>query len=98
MCGRPAVPNISARPSEMASTGSETSRPGASTPVPYWSEAAANSASGLNEKRASTIIASRNAPDSSNTALMICTQVVAIIPPNNTYASITTPTIATAYS
>ena len=29
---------------------------------------------------------------------MICTQVVAIMPPNSTYSSITTPTITTADS
>jgi len=29
MCGRPAVPNIRVRPSEMASTGLVTSEPGA---------------------------------------------------------------------
>ncbi len=29
---------------------------------------------------------------------MICTQVVAIMPPNSTYSSITDPTIRTAYS
>ena len=92
------MPNINASPSEMASTGSETRRPGASTAGPYCSAAAANSASGLNENRANTIMASRNAPESSSTALTICTQVVAIIPPNKTYASITTPTMATAIS
>jgi hypothetical protein len=38
------------------------------------------------------------APPRSSTALMICTQVVAIIPPNSTYASMTTPTMTTAAS
>ncbi len=37
-------------------------------------------------------------PSSSSTALMICTQVVAIMPPNKTYMSITTPTATTATS
>ena len=36
------------------------------------------------------------APDNSSTALIICTQVVANIPPNNTYATIKTPTMTTA--
>ena len=31
-------------------------------------------------------------------AFVICTQVVAIIPPKSTYASITTPTLITAHS
>ncbi len=45
---------------------------------------------------ANTITASSVAPISSNEALMICTQVVAIMPPNNTYNSITVPTMITA--
>jgi hypothetical protein len=38
------------------------------------------------------------APPSRSTAFTICTQVVAIMPPKSTYASMTTPTIATAAS
>ena len=41
MCGRPAVPNIKAMPSEMASIGSETRRPGASTEAPNIEAASA---------------------------------------------------------
>ena len=37
MCGSPAVPSISASPSDIASSGFETSRPGASTAAPYCS-------------------------------------------------------------
>jgi hypothetical protein len=37
------------------------------------------------------------APASSRQALMICTQVVAVMPPNSTYTIISTPTMATAY-
>ena len=36
------------------------------------------------------------APDSSMPALMICTQVVAVMPPNSTYTIISVPTITTA--
>ncbi len=56
------MPNISASPSEIASIGSETSRPGARTPAPYCVAAASNSASGLNENRARTRSASSNGP------------------------------------
>ena len=48
MCGRPAVPSISASPSEIASIGSVTRRPGLRTPSPYSRLASAKSASGLN--------------------------------------------------
>ena len=34
----------------------------------------------------------------SRIALMICTQVVATMPPNSTYASISTPTVMTEIS
>ena len=84
MWGRPAVPNMSARPSEIASTGFVTSLPGASTPGPYFSEAAWNSAKGLIPNFASTSTASTLAPPRRSTALTICTQVVAIIPPKRT--------------
>ena len=46
----------------MPSIGSDTNRPGASTPAPYCRVASSNSASGLNENFASTSIASMNAP------------------------------------
>ena len=38
------------------------------------------------------------APPSSSTAFTICTQVVASMPPNSTYAIIAQPTITTAVS
>ena len=52
MCGRPAVPNISARPSEMVETGSDTSPPGAmmASPRGWMRTASANIASGLKPK------------------------------------------------
>ncbi len=43
-----------------------------------------------------TMMAMKLAPDSSRTALMICTQVVASMPPNSTYMTISTPTSTTA--
>ena len=43
-----------------------------------------------------TIKAIKLAPNSSSTALMICTQVVASMPPNRTYITISTPTSTTA--
>ena len=52
--------------------------------VPFTSTARANSASGEKPTWASTISAMKVAPPSSSTALTICTQVVAIIPPNRT--------------
>ncbi len=58
MCGRPAVPNISARPSDTASIGLDTSLPGASTSGPYWLAAVWKSSSGLKSNFASTITAS----------------------------------------
>jgi hypothetical protein len=84
MCGNPAVPSMSASPSDIASIGSVTSRPGPSTPSPYIAAASSNSASGLKPNRESTSPASIDAPPRSMTALTICTQVVAIMPPNST--------------
>ena len=80
------MPNISAMPSEIAEIGSVTRPPGAmmATPLGCTSTAAANSASGLKPKRHSTISAMNVAPASSSTALMICTQVVASMPPKVT--------------
>ena len=46
--------------------------------------ASANMASGLKPKCASTMKAMNEAPHSSMMALMICTQVVAVMPPNST--------------
>ena len=48
------------------------------------STALANMASGLKPKFHSTISAMKDAPPSSRQALMICTQVVAVMPPNST--------------
>ena len=55
MCGSPAVPSISASPSDIASNGFETSRPGASTAAPYCSDAAAEQ-----RKRAETELRQRH--------------------------------------
>src|SRR5438270_892428 len=63
MCGNPAVPNINAIPSEMVSSGFETSLPGLSTASPYLLAAAAKRAAGLKWKRASTSSARSNAQE-----------------------------------
>jgi hypothetical protein len=44
----------------------------------------ANRASGLKPNCASTMKAMKVTPESSRQALMICTQVVAVMPPNST--------------
>gem|GEM_PF-4530596 len=86
MCGRPAVPNISAMPNEMAEIGSLMKLPGPmmASPLACSSVALWNSCDGLKLYWASTENAMNEAPDSSSTALMICTQVVAVMPPNST--------------
>ena len=86
MCGSPAVPNISASPSEIAETGSLTSAPGRMIALCFGdtSTALANSASTLKPNANSTMKAMKLAPPSSSAALMICTQVVASMPPNMT--------------
>ena len=50
----------------------------------FTSTALANIASGLKPKLHSTMKAMKVAPASSRQALMICTQVVAVMPPNST--------------
>ncbi len=86
ICGRPAVPNISAMPKEMAEIGSLMKPPGAMIASFFacTSTALANSASGLKLNLSSTMKAMKLAPPSSMMALMICTQVVAVMPPNST--------------
>ena len=75
-----------------------TRPPGSSAAWPYRAATAEYSAPGEKWNRASTSTVSSVTPNSSRTALMICTQVVAIMPPKSTYASITTPTLITAHS
>ena len=113
MCGRPAVPNISAMPNEIAEIGSLMKPPGPMIARPIFAASGgglpafaaicvrtstpfANSASGLKPYWASTISAMNVTPASSRQALMICTQVVAVMPPNSTYTIISPPTITTA--
>ena len=86
MWGSPAVPNISAKPSDRVPTESDTNAPGAMMAACFGctSTALANSASGLQPNWASTAAAMKLAPPSSITALMICTQVVANMPPKVT--------------
>ena len=80
------MPNISAMPSEIAEIGSETSPPGAmmASPLGWVLTASANIASGLKPNRQSTMSDMKVAPASSRHALMICTQVVAFMPPKAT--------------
>ena len=61
-----------------------TASSGTLTPIVFTSTARANSASGEKPNRQSTAAAMKVAAPSSSTALTICTQVVAIIPPNRT--------------
>lgn len=98
MCGRPAVPNISARPRENAEIGSLTRPPGLMIASPLACTLMASENSVLKSKPTCfmTISAMKLAPDSSSTALMICTQVVASMPPNSTYRHIRIPTRITA--
>ena len=86
MCGRPAVPNISPRDRETAVTGSASREPGPIRAMPFLELATAwvVSVSKLkpNCEKASSI--TTVPPPSSRQALMICTQVVAIMPPKVT--------------
>ncbi|MCY1398267.1 hypothetical protein D9M71_132940 [compost metagenome] len=70
----------------MASMGLDSRPPGAMIAVPLacTSVALANMASVLKPKCLSTMKAMNEVPDSSITALMICTQVVASMPPKVT--------------
>lgn len=119
MCGKPAVPNMSAMPKLIADIGSLMKPPGPMIEKPsaaasagglpaavamavFTSTAFANIASGLKPKFHSTMKAMKAmkamkvAPASSRQALMICTQVVAVMPPNSTYTIISAPTMTTA--
>ena len=62
----------------------------------FTSTPLANRASGLKPNCAKTMKAMKVTPASSMIALIICTQVVAVIPPNNTYTIINAPTSTTA--
>ena len=86
MCGNPAVPNIKARPSDIDDSGFDIRLPGAMMASFFgcsWT-ALANIASGLKPNSYKTAPAMNVAPNSSRMALMICTQVVAFMPPNVT--------------
>ena len=86
MWGRPAVPNMSPMPSEMALIGSLSSGPGARSAQPFLWAAVAFSTSVEYEKpnRLMARIITVVPPKSSRQALMICTQVVATMPPKIT--------------
>ena len=86
MCGSPAVPNISASASDRPDKGSLTSWRGASTATPAGCRrtAWASSASASKPNRDRTSAETRTAPTSNSTALTICTQLVATMPPSIT--------------
>ena len=87
MCGRPAVPSTSARPSDTVSIGFGRNVPGPSENVdsgPLLASARLNSSIGLKPTLPSTKIDITVMPVISSTALMICTHVVATMPPNTT--------------
>ena len=88
MCGRPAVPSTSARPSETVSIGFGRNVPGPSENVEPSalpaSSARLNSSIGLPPTLASTKIDITRMPAISRQALMICTHVVATMPPKIT--------------
>ena len=87
MCGRPAVPSTSARPSEIVSIGELRNVPGPSENVvsgPVLDSARLNSSIGLKPTLPSTKTDITTMPIISRTALMICTHVVASMPPKTT--------------
>ena len=86
MWGRPAVPNISAMPSEIALIGLDTCGPGSRilSWLGWTSTALAISALKSKPNWASTSSAIKVEPPSNSPALMTCTQVVAIMPPKVT--------------
>ncbi|MNF91937.1 hypothetical protein D3C84_745590 [compost metagenome] len=86
MWGRPAVPNIRASPKEMAEMGSATRPPGLmmAAPLAWTLTASLNRAPMSKLTDFITMMAMKEAPESSMTALMIWTQVVASMPPNST--------------
>ena len=87
MCGSPAVPSTSARPSETVSIGEDRNVPGPSENVDsavVFASASLNSAIGLKPTVSSTNSDITKMPIISSTALMICTHVVASMPPKIT--------------
>ena len=87
MCGRPAVPSTSARPSDTVSIGDARNVPGPSENVDsavLLASASLNSSIGLKPTRSSTNSDITMMPVISSTALMICTHVVASMPPKIT--------------
>ncbi len=87
MCGRPAVPSTRAIPSETVSIGLDRNVPGPSENVlsgVVFRSARLNSSTGLKPTFPSTNSDMIVMPTISRQALMICTQVVATIPPKIT--------------
>ena len=86
MCGSPAVPSAKAMPVEMLSSGLTKSPPGArkASPLPDRSAARESIFDGSKSNFPSTQTAITETQHSRSTALMICTHVVASIPPKIT--------------
>jgi hypothetical protein len=86
MCGRPAVPNANATIVETVSSGVWKNCPGArkASPSLLCAGARAMTSKGFQLTRRRTSTVSTRTPAMSSTALMICTQVVAIMPPKRT--------------
>ena len=81
------MPSTSARPSDTVSSGVSRNVPGASENVlsaVVFASARLNSSIGLKPTRSSTNSDITTMPHISSTALMICTQVVASMPPKIT--------------
>ena len=85
-CGKPAVPNNRPKPNEIDSMGLLTNLPGdkIDSCLLWAATADLNKFSKLKPTWFITIRAMKVAPDINKIALIICTQVVASIPPNNT--------------
>ncbi|MNF89849.1 hypothetical protein D3C84_723880 [compost metagenome] len=86
MCGRPAMPKTSPRDKDTALIGSASKVPGPMicTPLACTATAWAASVSKLKSKRLRAISTRVVPPARSRTALVICTHVVASMPPKIT--------------
>ena len=86
MCGRPAVPMKIVKPVEMISSGDVRYVPGPriERPSSWLFAAVSSSCDGLKLNFASTATATTTPATISITALMICTHVVASMPPKTT--------------
>ncbi|MCY1291316.1 hypothetical protein D3C80_1624660 [compost metagenome] len=86
ICGRPAMPNTRPRDSDTALIGSASMEPGPMMPWPMaWASIARPARFSKLKPNSLMAISTRLVPPASRrTALTICTQVVAIMPPKIT--------------